>query len=162
MCLFKFKLKIIGSGPIEAELKALVVSEGVQDEVEFLGGIAFEEVLSTLEQTDIFCLAPRLIPGHPPDGIPNVIAEAMALRVPVVSTRVSAIPELIDSGVSGQLAEVDDVEGFATALSNIATDPALAQQLSDAGFDKVAQLFNQQRNIDARPIPSASSFALRL
>jgi glycosyltransferase involved in cell wall biosynthesis len=68
--------------------------------------------------------------------------------VPVVSTRVSAIPELIDSGVSGQLAEVDDVDGFATALSDIATDPALAQQLSDAGFDKVAQLFNQQRNID--------------
>lgn len=144
----QLELQLIGSGPIDEELKALALSEDVADAVQFRGGLAFEDVLSTLEQSDMFCLAPRLIPGHPPDGIPNVIAEAMALRVPVVSTRVSAIPELLETGKTGQLVEVDDVEGFANAILMLANDEALAKSISDAGFIKVAQLFDQQKNID--------------
>lgn len=143
-----FELQLIGSGPIDADLKALAVSESVDDAVKFRGGLAFEDVLATLEQADMFCLAPRLIPGHPPDGIPNVIAEAMALRVPVVSTRVSAIPELLESGVTGQLVEVDDVEGFAAAIAAVAQDITLAQSISENGFTKVGKLFDQQKNID--------------
>ncbi len=143
-----FELQLIGSGPIDQELQALAESQGVADKVRFRGGLAFEEVLSTLEQADMFCLAPRLIPGHPPDGIPNVIAEAMALRVPVVSTRVSAIPELLENGKTGQLVEVDDVEGFAKAIADMAADDVLAKSISDAGFTKVAHLFDQQKNID--------------
>lgn len=143
-----FELQLIGSGPIETELHALARSESVDDAVEFRGGLAFEDVLATLEQADMFCLAPRLIPGHPPDGIPNVIAEAMALRVPVVSTRVSAIPELLESGKTGQLVEVDDVEGFAAAIAAVAQDPELARSISENGFNKVGQLFDQQKNID--------------
>jgi len=144
----KFELQLIGSGPIEQELQTLAESQGVSDEIRFRGGLAFEEVLSTLEQADMFCLAPRLIPGHPPDGIPNVIAEAMALRVPVVSTRVSAIPELLEHGKTGQLVEVDDVEGIAKAIETLANDEKLAKSISDAGFTKVAHLFDQQKNID--------------
>jgi len=143
-----FELQLIGSGPIDAELQTLAENQGVKDEVRFRGGLAFEEVLATLEQADMFCLAPRLIPGHPPDGIPNVIAEAMALRVPVVSTRVSAIPELLEHGKTGQLVEVDDVEEFAKSIAALATDEALAKSISDAGFVKVGELFDQQKNID--------------
>ncbi len=144
----KFELQLIGSGPIDEELKTLAQTQNVSEEVVFRGGLAFEDVLSTLEQADMFCLAPRLIPGHPPDGIPNVIAEAMALRVPVVSTRVSAIPELLETGKTGQLVEVDDVEGFAKAIAELANDELLAKSISDAGFKKVGRLFDQQKNID--------------
>jgi len=142
-----FELDLIGSGPIDAELQALAASEGISDKVRFRGGLAFEDVLETLEQSDMFCLAPRLIPGHPPDGIPNVIAEAMALRVPVVSTRVSAIPELLEHGKTGQLVEVDDVDAFASAISELAQNPTLAKSISDDGFEKVSKLFDQQQNI---------------
>lgn len=144
----KLDLQLIGSGPIEQELKALAESENVVDMIQFRGGLPFEEVLQTLEQSDMFCLAPRLIPGHPPDGIPNVIAEAMALRIPVVSTRVSAIPELLESGKTGQLVEVDDVDGFANAILALANDEEMAKAISNKGFIKVAKLFNQQKNID--------------
>ncbi len=143
-----FELQLIGSGPIQAELEALAQAQGVTEHIQFRGGLAFEDVLSTLEDADLFCLAPRLIPGHPPDGIPNVIAEAMALRVPVVSNRVSAIPELLEHGKTGQLVTVDDVDGFASAIAELANSPELAKSISDAGFDKVAQLFDQQKNID--------------
>ena len=110
--------------------------------------MAFDDVLSTLQSADVFSLAPRLIPGHPPDGIPSVIAEAMALRIPVVTTRVSAIPELVENGVSGLLVEVDDFQSMAEALKRVAVDEQLARCLSDQGFVKVEQLFNQEQNID--------------
>ena len=143
----RFELELIGSGPIKAELEALAAELDVQHEVVFRGGIAFDDVLATLEQADIFCLAPRLIPGHPPDGIPNVIAESMALRVPVVSTHVSAIPELIEDHVTGRLVSVDDAESFAQAIESLAGNPSDAQQIAEAGYKKVSGLFDQQRNI---------------
>lgn len=144
----KLSVQLIGSGPAEAELKALVTQEGLDEHIVFTGALAFELVLQTLESSDVFCLAPRLIPGHPPDGIPNVIAEAMALRIPVVTTRVSAIPELVTNDVTGKLVEVDDVAGFAQAIASIADNPGQAQELSDSAALRVAELFNQDANID--------------
>ena len=99
-------------------------------------------------QANAFCLAPRMIPGHPPDGIPNVIAEAMALRVPIVTTAVSAIPELVEHGQSGLLAPDGDVDAFADAIETLITDPQRAHALSDGGYDKVGIMFNQDANID--------------
>lgn len=141
-------LKIIGSGPLLNELSQLVSSLGIEEHVTFLGALAFEQVLETLEVADIFALAPRMIPGHPPDGIPNVIAEAMALGVPVVTTKVSAIPELVSDGETGKLVEVDDVEAFAHALAAFHTDPQLGSAFSQAARTRVGQLFNQEANID--------------
>ena len=144
----ELRLSIIGSGPAEQELKALAEEQGISDHVDFRGALAFADVLEALDQSDLFCLAPRLIPGHPPDGIPNVIAEDMALRLPVVTTRVSAIPELVSDGETGCLVEVDDVEAFAAAIERLAADPELARRLSDKATDRVARLFNQKQNID--------------
>lgn len=142
-----FSLQIVGSGPIESELRDLIAKNQLAEQIELRGGMAFAEVLDTLEASDVFCLAPRMIPGQPPDGIPNVIAEAMALRVPVVTTRVSAIPELVEDGVSGFLTPVDDVKAFAGNLKRLSEDPALAQTISDAAAEKVGFRFDQNRNI---------------
>ncbi len=144
----QINVKIIGSGPLLDELSQLVASLGMEEHVTFLGALAFEQVLETLEVADIFALAPRMIPGHPPDGIPNVIAEAMALGVPVVTTKVSAIPELVSDGETGTLVEVDDVEAFASALAAFHTNPQLGSTFSQAARTRVGQLFNQDDNID--------------
>lgn len=139
---------LIGSGPLNDELQELAVTLGIESQVTFCGALGFEQVLQTLETADVFALAPRLIPGHPPDGIPNVIAEAMALGVPVVSTRVSAIPELIVDGETGSLVEVDDVDAFATALAQLHDEPERAQRYRDDGRVRVNRMFNQSTNID--------------
>ena len=140
-------LSLIGSGPLDQELRALSEAEGVTEQVHFKGALPFADVLESLDAADLFCLAPRLIPGHPPDGIPNVIAEAMALQLPVVTTRVSAIPELVSDGATGRLVAVDDVDGFAAAIEALAADPEEAQRLSVAAATRVGELFNQQENI---------------
>lgn len=142
-----FSLQIVGSGPIESELRALITRNNLDEHIELRGGMAFADVLDTLEAADVFCLAPRMIPGQPPDGIPNVIAEAMALRVPVVTTRVSAIPELVEDGVSGFLTPVDDVAAFAANLKRLYEDPSFAKTISDAAAEKVGYRFDQNRNI---------------
>lgn len=144
----KLHLQLVGSGPDEKKLKELAGREGMQDHMTFTGALSFSDVLDGLMNADVFCLAPRHIPGQPPDGIPNVIAEAMALRIPVVTTRVSAIPELVSDGKTGKLVEVDDVDGFANAIASLASEPELARRLSDAGALCVADLFNQDKNID--------------
>lgn len=144
----EFELQMIGSGPIEAELKSLAQELDIEQAVEFRGGLAFDDVLELLQSSDAFCLAPRLIPGHPPDGIPNVIAEAMALRIPVVTTRVSAIPELVQDGETGALVEVDDAKAMASAIASLAADPLYAKRLSEQAFEKVGNLFDQDKNIN--------------
>ncbi len=143
-----FSLNLIGSGPDEESLRTLVKSLELDEQVNFQGALKFDDVLQTLIDSDAFCLAPRLIPGHPPDGIPNVIAEAMALGVPVVTTRVSAIPELVEDGVTGTLVPVDDYHAFADALAKLGQDDQLVDRLSDGAYRKVGQLFNQDKNID--------------
>lgn len=141
-------MQLIGSGPLEDALKSQANELGINDQVSFRGALSFADVLDAMEAADIFCLAPRMIPGQPPDGIPNVIAEAMALGLPVVTTRVSAIPELVLDQQTGCLVEVDDVEAFAEAIRHLAENPPLVTALSSAARERVGQLFNQDANID--------------
>ena len=141
-------LEIVGSGPERDALGALAAAEGIEDRVRLRGALPFAEVVDALEAGDAFCLAPRMLPGHPPDGIPNVIAEAMALGLPVVATRVSAIPELVEHGVGGLLVEVDDDAALADAVRELASDPALGRRLAAAARARVAELFDRDRNID--------------
>jgi len=142
------QLQIIGSGPAKDALLALAEREGVSAHVSLLGALPFEEVLQSLEKSHLFCLAPRLLPGHPPDGIPNVLAEAMALGIPVVTTRVSAIPELVTDKVTGRLVEVDDDAGLAQAVAELVDDPQLTQTYATAALERVSILFDQEANID--------------
>jgi glycosyltransferase involved in cell wall biosynthesis len=142
-----FNLQLIGSGPLKSELETLANAEGVIDQVIFRGALAFDDVLQTLEQADVFVLAPRLVARQPPDGIPNVIAEAMALGIPVVSTRINAIPELVLHNVTGCLVNVDDDSGIAHQITRIASDPDFSNKLRLAAREHVAHLFDQDANI---------------
>ncbi|MFK8080945.1 MAG: glycosyltransferase family 4 protein [Granulosicoccus sp.] len=145
---YQFQVQLIGAGPLEKELRTLASTSGVEKHIHFRGALAFDDVLQILEHADVFALAPRLISGHAPDGIPNVIAEAMALGIPVVTTCVSAIPELVSDGHTGSLVEVDDVTAFADAIAMISEDPELGRSYSDAARLRVARLFDQDANID--------------
>lgn len=142
------RLEIIGSGPEGDALQQLTRALDLEGLVQFTGGLPFDSVIDRLLQADVFCLAPRLIDGQPPDGIPNVIAEAMALGLPVVTTRVSAIPELVEDEVSGCLVPVDDSEAMAQALRSLSDDGERAVRLSTAARARVAGLFDQDANID--------------
>jgi len=76
-----------------------------------------------------------------------VLVEAMAVGLPVVSTNISGIPELIEHGVSGLLAPQKDARALAEAIAELLAAPALRQKLGSAAREKVCRLFNAEANV---------------
>lgn len=111
-----FSLIIHGEGPLKAELMNLSRSEGIEDKVEFRGEISHSKVPDFIRSLSVFVLPCRRDKKGDIDGIPVVLMESMALRVPVVSTMVSGIPELIEDGKTGLLCQPEDHKALANKI----------------------------------------------
>ncbi len=99
------------------------------------------ELLELYRDSDVAALACRIVDDGDRDGIPNVLVEAMAVGLPVVSTAVSGIPELVRDGQTGLLVPPEDPAALAAALRRL-TDPVLRERLALAGQVLVAQEFD--------------------
>ena len=138
--------RIIGDGPQRDELRDLVKRNKLQGTVELLGAIAHEHVLSHFRDATVFVL-PCVVAGDGDrDGIPNAILEAMASGVPVVSTPVSGIPEVIEHGTTGLLIPPGDVSALAAAVERLLLDAELRSRLGRAGRSFVMDAFDADRN----------------
>ncbi|MHB9131793.1 MAG: glycosyltransferase [Armatimonadota bacterium] len=140
---------IVGDGPLRGELEALSQSLGLSDIVRFVGAQNQAGVALYLDQAHIF-LSPH-VTSHDriKEGIPVALMEAMAAGVAVVTTRHSGIPELVEDGVSGLLADERDVAGLVTALQQICSDPAELPRLTRAARQMIEEQFNIERLNDA-------------
>ena len=113
---------IVGDGPLRASLEEVANQLGVK-KVKFTGAVEQRQVSDYLAASDIL-LAPSVKARNgDEEGIPNVLKEAMALGRPVVSTRHSGIPELVEDGVTGFLADEHDARGLAGALHLLLEHP---------------------------------------
>jgi glycosyltransferase involved in cell wall biosynthesis len=139
----RVSVRIAGGGPEEARLRALAASLRV--DAAFLGAASPSAVRDEMSRAAVFALACRTAGNGDLDGIPVVLMEAMAAGVPVVSTRLSGIPELVEDGVSGLLAAPGDPESFAAALERVLDDETLAASLAAAGRGRVAELHDLDR-----------------
>ncbi|MGD2148424.1 MAG: glycosyltransferase, partial [Anaerolineae bacterium] len=148
-----FECQIIG-GPEEplyadyiVRLKKLHRELGLEDGVAFLGPQPFEQVLTEYSRADIFVLPCVIAKSGGRDIIPNVLIEAMAMRLPVVSTLVSGIPEIVEDGVSGILVPPNDEQALADAISKLAVDPGLRHTLGENARRRVEDRFDIRENI---------------
>jgi glycosyltransferase involved in cell wall biosynthesis len=138
----ELELVIAGEdGPDAAEIRRLV-AERCPDAVQFTGPLTQCELLALYRGADVFALACRVDADGDRDGIPNVMVEAMAAGLPVVSTAVSGIPELVRDGENGLLVPPEDPGALASALLRLATDVPLRDRLAAAGRDTVAERFD--------------------
>ena len=103
-----FTCRIIGEGPLRSVLAQRIADLGLQDKVELLGARAHDEVRRLLNTAAVFVLPSIITPQGDRDGIPVALMEAMACGTPVVSTRVSGIPELVAEDTCGLLATPGD------------------------------------------------------
>ncbi|MFC1819075.1 glycosyltransferase [Thermodesulfobacteriota bacterium] len=108
----KSNLVITGDGPLRDELESQVLSLGIDDKVHFLGVVGYKKLIELFHSTDVFLHPSVTDDNGDMEGIPNAICEAMATGMPVISTRHSGIPELIDHRVSGLLAKEGDVQSL--------------------------------------------------
>ena len=144
-----WRLNIIGGGPLKAELKTRAKALGIADRVSFLGAMAQEAVLDRYRAADIFALNCRVSDDGDRDGLPNVLMEAQSQRLVCVSTRVSAIPELIIDGETGLLVGPNDPQALAAALGRAIADPALRRSLAAAGLARVTRHFGYAAGVKA-------------
>lgn len=125
-----FRCVIVGAGPEQANLEALIKRHALAGSVTLMGSMMHAELIALYRQAEIFALAPRIAENGDRDGIPNVIAEAMAIGIPVISTNVSGIPELVRDEFTGILVPPNEPKALAFAIGRLMNDPGRAARLA--------------------------------
>jgi colanic acid/amylovoran biosynthesis glycosyltransferase len=134
-------LELVGDGPEHDRVLRRARERGVSGRISLLGARSSEEVRATLAGARAFALPAVRLPSGRMEGIPVALMEAMASGVPVVATRLSGIPELVQDGVTGLLVEPHDPHGLAEALERLLGDDALAAVLARAARARVERSF---------------------
>jgi glycosyltransferase involved in cell wall biosynthesis len=127
------RCQMIGDGPRRAKLEQQAQRLGLVERVDFAGGRDDETVRHAYDQAAVFVLPCRRTPKGDQDGLPVSIVEALSVGVPVVTTPVSGIPEVVQDGVSGLLVPPDDPAALAGAIERVLSDVALRQRLVEGG-----------------------------
>jgi glycosyltransferase involved in cell wall biosynthesis len=139
-----FSVRVIGGGPDQQELGRQIAALDVADRVRLEGPMPQEQLLPLLRGADAFVLPCVLAQDGDRDGIPVSLMEAMAYGIPCVSTELSGIPELIESGKEGLLVPEKDAPALAGALERLARDAALRAAMGRAARAKVEAQFTMQ------------------
>ncbi len=140
--------RIVGGGPLENELRALVKEQGLEDRVQLEGPRSKAEVLGRLAEADVFVLASVIAKDGDRDGMPVALAEAMAMQVPVVSTSIVGIGELVQPG-AGCLVSPEDPAALAQAIQSIyEMDQTARNEMGKRGRSIVEADFEVNRGID--------------
>lgn len=141
-----FECHLVGQGRLRGQIEKQVMESSLTDRVIFHGPMARPDLIEMMRSTDMVVLPSVLTPRGTREGIPVTLMEAMALERPIVSSRLSGIPELVEDGVSGLLAPPRDSQALADAIEKLGRDPQLREQLGKAGRQRVIQDFNLKTN----------------
>jgi glycosyltransferase involved in cell wall biosynthesis len=145
---FAFKCRIVGDGPQRDHLQTAVQTQGLETEVLLLGAVKQEHLLAYYRSADLFVLTCAVAADGDRDGIPVALMEAMAMEVPVVSTTVSGIPELIHSMEEGVLVAAGDAAAVADSIVFLTRHPIEARQMAARGRQKVQEQFDIEATVE--------------
>ena len=144
---FHFHHTLIGDGDERQQILSLIKSLGLENESQWMGTQPHETVLEQYRKADLFVLGSEIAENGDRDGIPNVFIESMAMGVPVVGTKVSAIPELIKHEETGLLAPPGNPEALANAILRLLQDENLRNRIILAARDNVTKCFDNRKLI---------------
>ena len=142
-----FRCEIIGEGLLENELRAQIAELNLQNRFVLSGAKPQREVRQHLAAASVFVLPSIVDPDGGMDNLPTVIMEAMATGLPVVSTNIGGIPEMVIQNETGFLLQPGDAVGLAAAVEKIIDDRALAERLGRAGYERAQELFSIEKNV---------------
>ncbi len=143
----EFACEIVGYGPEHDRLQAQIEDLGLEGQVRLVGALSREQVIERYARAAVYVQPARIAADGDRDGIPNVLLEAMAMGLPVVATRVSGIPELVDEEVNGVLVEPDDAPALAAAIEGLLRQPARGVAMACRARATVVDGFDNDRNL---------------
>ena len=130
------RLLIVGEGDQRSAIEVAVREQKLEEHVVLAGNRA--DVADLLAASDVFLMSSIS------EGIPLTIIEAMEAGLPVVSTAVGGIPEMIQHGQNGFLAEAGNHQSLASSLISLQQDSALRKSIAEKGRERATELFSQQ------------------
>src|SRR5467141_808718 len=142
-----FRCEIIGEGPLENELRAQIAQLNLQNRFVLSGAKPQREVRQHLAAASVFVLPSVIDPEGGMDNLPTVIMEAMATGLPVISTNIAGIPEMVAQNETGFLVQPADPIALAKAIEDVIDDRLLAQRLGEAGHQRAQELFSIEKNV---------------
>ena len=142
-----FRCEIVGYGEDQAKLQRLIDGYGLASTVVLAGKMTYAELIERYRHASLFVLPSQIAEDGDRDGIPNVLLEAMAMELPVVSTDVSGIPEVIQNGINGLLIPPQDAPALTNAITTILHDSKLCSSMGQAGRRLVDTMFCNNRNL---------------
>jgi colanic acid/amylovoran biosynthesis glycosyltransferase len=137
-----FNFQIIGDGPERKHLEGQIHKLDLENRVQLLGSKANDQLVPYFSQACLFFMPCVRTESGDMDGIPVAMMEAMACEVPVVSTQISGIPELVHHDVNGILVDKADTNTLAKAIENLLCDPDKIRRFGRAARQQVEQNFN--------------------
>jgi len=142
-----FTCDVVGAGPQEDVLRRAIDAAGLGDRIVLRGPLALEAIAETMrEATTVVLPCIRALDGNV-DALPTVLLEAMASGVPVISTRLSGIPEIIADGETGYLVTPGDAAELADTLARLLTDPERVRRMGRAARVRAEHLFDLRTNV---------------
>jgi len=127
-------LAIAGDGGQYEELKALIESLSMQQQVKMLGFQADPRI--AYRAADLYVLSSRR------EGLPNVVLEAMAMKIPVIATSVAGIPSLIRDGVNGLTIPTESVTALKDSIGRLLSDKSLCNALAENGYKTILDQYS--------------------
>jgi len=137
-----FTLDVYGEGPLLGVLEARRDELGLTERVTFAGARVQADLLAELGAADLFALTPFVTDDGDRDGVPNVLVEAMACGLPVVTTDAGGITDLVADGENGIVATPHDVENIASALARLVDSADERRRLGAAARQTVEDRFD--------------------
>ena len=138
----RFHCDIYGDGPLCQQLAQWIEEHGMTGDILLHGERTQQELIPLLQKAAFFALTPVEVGTGDRDGIPNVLVEAMAVGLPVITTAVAGIAELVEDQQDGLLYQPHDVQGISSGIMELLSDERLRRRLGSAASKKVAERFD--------------------
>lgn len=145
----RFRCRIVGEGEERRSLARRIAAAGLDDRVLLAGALPQDRVIEQLHQADVYVQPSVVESSGKMEGIPVALMEAMAAGVPVVATRLSGVPELVQDGVTGVLVAPADATALADAIEAVVREPTIAESRSEAAQELVARSYDLRTNVAA-------------
>jgi colanic acid/amylovoran biosynthesis glycosyltransferase len=137
-----FRCLLVGEGQLRSTLEEQILSAGLQEQVALLGGLPQSGILELLTNADVMILPSIRLDSGKQEGIPVALMEGMAMELPVITTRISGVPELVEDKVNGLLVPEKDPAALASAILALYQDLRYRQKLGENARKKVLADFD--------------------